>query len=407
MFTDPIANPYDPATPAFDPSRFFGRDAIFAFIRQQLVAERRTRAAAIIGQRGIGKTSLLMQLPVQLDTRTLVAYIDLSRVEYGEIGGLLPVMADAARAALETIGVSTYRLPATPEGASGAELETWFADTYLDVTLSALRQNRRLMFVFDETAALFAAIERQAINVNILEFLSALLARDERMTLLFALDTRDEARADEFALLADPMLRQRVSYLDQSEAETLIRRPAAPFYKLHDEAVGAILALCGGFPYLLHVVNRLIFERSAARDHMGAITVGDVQAILPQAIANADVRLRPAWEGAALNEQRALVALSALTEANGGKPIRLDEVRAWLIRETEEPLDETSLAATLRRLEYDEVIRTFASRRYLFATGLQQQWLLIYGDVPDVPPGLPPIVSTNAAPRSPLTARRA
>src|SRR5579859_3666792 len=98
-------NPYDPTRPLSDPTRFYGREAVFAFIRQQLYAERRARAVALIGRRGIGKTSILLQLPQHLDARTLTAYIDLSRVAFDEPGGLLAVMADAGRAALDAAGI--------------------------------------------------------------------------------------------------------------------------------------------------------------------------------------------------------------------------------------------------------------------------------------------------------------
>src|SRR5579859_6419155 len=100
-----IPNPYDPTAPMADPARFYGREDIFAFIRQQLYAERRARAVALIGRRGVGKTSILFQLPQHLDARTLTAYIDLSRVAFDEPGGLLIAMADAGRAALDAAGI--------------------------------------------------------------------------------------------------------------------------------------------------------------------------------------------------------------------------------------------------------------------------------------------------------------
>jgi len=397
MFTDPVANPYDPFTPVYDPTRFFGRTDVFGFIQQQLIVEHHPHAIGLIGQRGIGKTSLLLQLPTQLGARTLIAYIDLSRVAYDEAGGLLSAMADAARAAFDVVGISTYRLPATPEHVSATELESWFAETYLAVTLSALHNNRRLLFAFDETAALFDALDRHDVNADLPDFLSRLLAHDERLNMLFTLDAADEPRADAFAPLADPLLRRRVSYLDNGAAASLTRQPAAPYYQLQDEAVNAIVALTGGSPFLLHVVNRLLFELSELRGHRGLITLADVRSILPNAIAEADALLRPAWERATSGEQMALAVLAALTETSGGRPIQLDDVRGWLLRESEAPVEETSLAATLRRLEYREVIRTFASRRYTFASGLQQQWLLIHGTPP--PTAAAPLIAAGVSPR--------
>lgn len=396
MYTDSVANPYDPFTPVYDPQHFFGRTDVFSFIQQQLIVEHHPQAVGLIGQRGIGKTSLLLQLPTQLGARTLIAYIDLSRVAYDDAGGLLSAMADAARAAFDVVGISTYRLPPTPDHVSATELESWFAETYLTVTLSALHNNRRLLFAFDETAALFDALDRHEVSADLPDYLSRLLARDERLNMLFTLDSNDEPRADAFAPLADPLLRRRVSYLDSAAAEALTRRPAAPYYQLQDDAVNAIVALTGGSPFLLHVVNRLVFELSELRGHRGLITLADVRSILPNAIAEADALLRPAWEQATSGEQMALAALAALTETSGGRPIQLDDMRGWLLRESETPIDETSLAATLRRLEYREVIRIFASRRYTFAIGLQQQWLLIHGNspadsaVPPITSGVPP-----------------
>src|ERR1700694_618936 len=181
MFTDVPTNPYTPDTPIHDPTRFFGREDVFAFIRQQLVVERGSQAIVLVGQHGIGKTSLLLQLPYQLDSRTLVTYIDLSTIPYGEPGGLLSVMADSVHAMLDLMGISSHHLPPTPENATAAALETWFAETYLEVTLAALGGNRRLLFAFDELTALFDAIDRRDVSADILDYLSRLLARDQQI----------------------------------------------------------------------------------------------------------------------------------------------------------------------------------------------------------------------------------
>src|SRR5436305_992252 len=108
-------NPYDPQRPATDPARFFGRDEVFAFIRQHLIAGRRAQAVALIGQRGTGKTSVLLQLPNRIEARFVTAYIDLADIRFSEVGGLFATMADAARQALDDAGLSTYRLPPMPE----------------------------------------------------------------------------------------------------------------------------------------------------------------------------------------------------------------------------------------------------------------------------------------------------
>jgi hypothetical protein len=387
-------NPYDPQRPTTDPALFFGRDEVFAFIRQRLVGGRRTQAIAIIAQRGMGKTSVLLQIAHQIEARFLTAYIDLSDVRFSEVGGLFAAMADAARVALDSAGLSTYRLPPLPQE-PGVDLWKWFSETYLDVTLSALRRNRRLLFLFDETSYLLDAIDRRDVPEDFGETLSQLIARDERMDIIFAVDSEDEHRLENFIPLNDPLLHKRIGMLDESAAEALIRRPSAPFYEVQPDAVEGIQAMAGGHPYLLHVMNGLIWERAIERHHKGPVTLHDVNAVIRQATDEADPVLRHTWARSTPNERRALSAVTALTTANRGMPVRTEDARLWLLRESDDPLDETALAAALRRLEYREVLRTTAPNTYTFTTALQYQWLVLNGDAQ-------PTSAVAAPPRPPV-----
>ncbi len=390
---EPNRNPYDPQRPTTDPALFFGREDVFAFIRQRLIAGRRAQAIAIIGQRGMGKTSVLLQSAYQIESRYLIAYIDLADVRFDEVGGLFAAMADSARQALEDAGLSTYRLPPLPEEPD-VDLFKWFSENYLDVTLSALRRNRRLIFLFDETSHLLDAIDRRDIPADIGDTLGQLIAADERMDIIFAVDAEDEPRLEAFAPLSDPLLHKRLGLLDDANAEALIRRPSAPYYEVQSDAVEGILTMAGGHPYLLHVLNGLLWERATSRWPKSAVTLGDVNAVIRQATDEADPILRLTWDHSTPNERRALSALTAMTTANRGMPIRTEDVRLWLLREGDEPLDETALAAALRRLEYREVLRSTANGMYTFTTGLQHQWLVLNGDAQ-------PISASAASPRPP------
>jgi hypothetical protein len=377
---------------------FFGRDDTFAFIRQNLITGRRAQALAIIGQRGMGKTSVLMQIIHHVEARYLIAYIDLADVRFDEVGGLFAAMADAARQALETAGLSTYRLPPMPTDPEVDYLQ-WFSETYLDVTLSAVRGGRRLVFLFDETSRLLDAIDRRDVSEDFHSTLSGLLARDDRMDIIFAVDAEDEHRLETFSPLSDPLLHRRLGPLDDSAAEALARQPSAPFYEIDQDAIEGVLTMAGGQPYLLHVVNGLLWERAQARRQRekvigkGTVTLDDVHAVLRQATDEADPVLRMSWVRSTHNERRALSALTALTNANYGLPVRIEDARLWLLRESDELLDETALAAALRRLEYREVLRSSDSGTYTFTSGLQHQWLVLNGDAQPVS-----AVSTSARP---------
>ncbi len=390
-----IHNPYDPQRPATKPEMFFGRDDIFTFIRQGLITGHRAQGMAIIGQQGMGKTSLLFQVSRHVEARYVTAYVDLSDVHFEEVGALFTHMADAARQALEDAGLSTYRLPPLPDDPN-VDLWVWFSETYLDVTLSALRNNRRLLFLFDETSKLLDAIDRRDVPADFDQTLSQLLARDDRLDIIFAVDAEDESRLETFAPLNDQLLHKRLGLLDDLAAEALIRRPSASDYEVQATAVEGILAMTGGHPYLLQVMNALIWLRAMSRRQPSPITVNDVSAVVRQATEEADSILRFTWTSSTPNERLALTALTALTAANRGMPIRTEDARQWLLRESEHVLDETALASALRRLEYREVLRAPTKGTYTFTTGLQHQWLLQNADVQ---PAVETISPARPAPR--------
>ncbi|MFM6156834.1 MAG: AAA family ATPase, partial [Sphaerospermopsis kisseleviana] len=59
-----IANPYIIGRPIHEPENFFGRDDLFGFITDNL--ERGQKVIVLSGQRRIGKTSILKQIPQQV-----------------------------------------------------------------------------------------------------------------------------------------------------------------------------------------------------------------------------------------------------------------------------------------------------------------------------------------------------
>jgi hypothetical protein len=377
----PAANPFRPQQPATDPTRFFGRESVFAFIRERLVTGNNAHAPALIGQRGIGKTSVLLQIPYHLEPRYLFAYIDLADIDHEEPAALIFALIDATRAALEAAEIETGRLPPLPEdmGVPGNRdgLWAWFAGEYLEAALTTLQRVWRLLFLFDNTGALLDAIERGEMPVEVGAALSALMADDDRLDMLFAVDTLDEHRLESFAPLSDPMLHRRFGMLNEVAAANLTRTPAAALYEVSEEAVLGIQAITGGHPYLLHVVNRLIWAQAAAhppasRSH---ITLTEVRAAIPDAIRDADPVLRQLWEDATTNEQIVLTALTELTAETGEEAIRPEQIRAWALREHDHPLDDTALVATVRRLDYRDVIRAESDGRITFVAGLFYQWL--------------------------------
>lgn len=358
---------------------FFGREDVYSFLRERLVSSGSNYAVALIGPPGIGKTSTLLQIGYHIEPRYILAYVSMAQVDFREPGALFVAMADAARSAMEDAGISTLRLPPLPEEAT-ASAETmweWFSTTYLEIVLSALRNLRRLLFLFDDTTVLLDAIDRGEVSAEIGQTLARIIVEDRRMDIVFAVDAVAEDRLTAFPPLAEPMLHRRLLALDEEASAALSRQPVADLYQLDDESVQAIYAVTGGHPFLLHLVNGLICVRSAARGHRLIVDVEDVRAVLPAAVQGADEILSPAWDDSTDNERLVLTAMTDLTAQSPADAITPEQIRAWLLREKSVGLDETAVSAALRRLEYRDVLRTGADGigGYSFSTSLQYQWL--------------------------------
>ncbi len=216
-----ILNPYNPLQPVLNPEWFVGREDVFAFFRQHFVGTAHDHALALIGRRGLGKSSVLHQL--QLDEQYVPCIVSLGALELPSESVLIAALVEEIQQTLEQAGASTYRLPDWPEE---GDLRAWFQTEYLDVALSALRI-RHLLLMLDDAHLLLDAMDRGTLPDDTLRYLGEVLAAYDRLDLVLALDSAYETRILNIDLLNDPTLHIRLAELSPDEAERLVRAPAA------------------------------------------------------------------------------------------------------------------------------------------------------------------------------------
>ncbi|MDW8299878.1 MAG: hypothetical protein RML95_11145, partial [Anaerolineae bacterium] len=372
------ANPYAPEQPCSDPERFFGRAETFAFLRQALHSE---QTPILIGGRGMGKTSVLLQLPFQLEARYLTAYLDLAELRHTySLSAFAVALIQTARQALRTAEPSLY-LPDVPETQDAAELWRWFAKTHLTPIFDVMRRFQRLIYCFDNAQHLLDAVQRGDLPSDLIDSLGALCREEKRIGIVFTFDAAAEPRLASYALLAEPLNQHRLPPLSDAEARQLITQPCASFYALSDDVVGALQAYSGGQPYLLQWLCALLWERAAARN-FAAPDRNDVSAILPRALQVCSALFDSLWQNATPSEQAALIAL---TQARRGAPATLEELHTWLIHESEDAPHMVTLAAALRSLEYRGAVRSAPESAYALSSGLLYLWLQAKAELPSAP----------------------
>ncbi len=352
------ANPYNPLLPTENPDYFINRGDVFAFFRQNLVGTPHRHAIALIGWRGLGKSSTLHQLSDHVDDRYRACFVPLGAYDLSRETDLLAALVDEIRLMLERAEVSTLRLPEWPDGTTGQDLRDWFDREYLDIVLAALR-HRRLLLILDDAHTLLAGIERRALPGDLLTYFTDLLAAHDRLDIICAVDAGYEDQALTTDLLHDPALHLRLSELELEDADRLVRDPVQDVYSYELGVVEHILALAGGHPFLIHSICRLLFRRSEERNHNGPVTEHDLDAIYTAVLEQADEIYSPLWQSAPRNERLALSAMVALQQADGAS-VPFDALYIWLTS-ANFVLNKTQLAAALRGLDYKGLVKMDAA----------------------------------------------
>lgn len=332
----------------------------------------------------MGKSALLSELPYRLEARYVVALMDCATLELTNFDGVIAALVYAGCDAIRSAEPDLIS-PDIPADLTDADaLWTWFEQTYLDSAFTVLRRFQRLVFCLDNASAWLDALDQGVLPAETPSYLSQLLAYEERISLIFAFDSADEARLEPHTLWHEPLLRFRLAPLSDAEAMALVRNLIGESPAVDLSAYEAILAQSGNRPAFVHLFGARLQARVARTAQTSTLQVADVMAVMPQVIQDSAAWLDATWTESTANEQAALSALVAQTTDNQGLPVMLTQLRAWLIRNSDRAPDETALAAALRRLEYRGIVRTSSNTAYTFSSGLQYQWLLQH-EAPSAP----------------------
>lgn len=366
-------NPYNPLQPVSDPTHFFGRDQALAFLKLNLSGRVNDKALVIMGQRGIGKSSLLSYLPLVVDERYPAIHIDLSTLDLSSPVALVAMIVDKARVMMNAIQASTYRLPAFPDPTNPTvDVLQWLVDEYLDVALAAIRRERHMVLMLDNIELLFDAMERGAFPADFMDYLQAMLVRYDQLDLLATMHIIDEQRVLRTAPFDEPHFHFRLTVLSPEESRALMTEPVAEVYQLAPQALVRVQSLTGGHPFLLQAVGRLLYRRWEEARHIDMVTETDLDAIYPAALEMAGDTVDSLWQALSVNERLALTAMLDLWQHQ--ETIHPNDLRGWL-QKTDYPLNELQLAAALRSLEYWDIVRSVGEGHYAFAAELQAVWL--------------------------------
>jgi HAMP domain-containing protein len=366
-----IPNPYVVGTPLDAGSElFFGRERLITTIQENLAAAQQHNLV-LIGQRRMGKTSLLKQLSLRLSDSYVPVYLD------GQIMGFDPGMANffltfatEISFALEDEGMLID--PPDLEALTQSPANTFEHDFLTRVF--KLIGDRKLLILFDEFEELESAVTRGHLDRSIFGYLRHLMQHTEKLSFIFCGTHRlEELAADYWSVLFNISLYQHVGNLTQEEGIHLIQDPVRPFGMIYDDlALDKMWRLTSGHPYFLQLLCHSLVNLHN-KSNRNYTTIADVNSALEDILTSGEAHFIYLWNESTAAEKLALFALSRIMPLTSQMtPIQVVDY----LTERGVTIAKTDIREALHRLALRDILKTdtAAGSGYRWQVGLLGFW---------------------------------
>jgi hypothetical protein len=390
-----LDNPYNPgnALKAEDPL-FFGRRDLVQVLEMELMKGERRPTFLMTGERRMGKSSTLLQLPRLLGSRFLLIFYDLQRPGiFASTPTFLGTLAEdiykemnARNMAVDRLVYRTLRdsiQSQAPQSLSeafisqqryeeGASMAYSMFDGWLSHVESVLeREDRTLLLLLDKFEKLEEAGLKRAFDLPLLlDWFRTTIQYHPRIALLFS-GVHSISEMGKESGLNWPgyfvnVQTLRVSFLHEDEARRLITKPVPDFpgESLYgDGVVERIIAETGCHPFLVQAVCSALIDYLNMQKRERA-ELKDVTKAIDCAFRNWwDTYFRDLWLRTDESQRVCLIALRALTIADQEQ------------MQQESGLDESVVRRTLQALLKRDLVRHNEDDTYGISTPIFSMWV--------------------------------
>jgi tetratricopeptide (TPR) repeat protein len=311
-----MLNPYIAGAPVVETSMFFGREDVFSWIERSLAGKYVDHILVLHGQRRVGKTSVLKQIPNFLSDRYIQVFFDLQGRTNTTFDRFLWWMAREITRALKQDRDITIPLPKREDFAADPEyLITGF--------LPSLRPHlgdQVLLLTFDEFDTLDRADIQETFSKPLITYLNQLMGLDW-LNFVFSIGSSGDKLENMQASYTDffkSALYRKISFLTRDDSRNLITKPVEGTIKYERKAVDRIHEITSGHPYFTQLMCHELFSLC---QKTGADTVDkdDVESILDDVVERGTVNLKFVWDEANDLEKWILAGLGQL-DGSGTTP---------------------------------------------------------------------------------------
>ena len=343
-------NPYVIGRPLRESDVFIGREETFGRIASSLEGANQDNVVVLMGQRRMGKTSVLRQLKTRLGPGYAPVLVDLQGILGRGEGAFLWEIAAAVCDGLDAIGITIEE----PSSASFAEDPGWFFRHHFLKPVGQALGERKLLIAFDEFEVLAERIAAGDLSPRILPYFRSLMQHEEKISFIFAGTHRlDQLTGDYWGALFNLAIYLDIGNLDAKEVEELFLRPTRECFEIDQLALEKAVRVTGGHPHFCQLMAREMVELRN-EERLGYLTVQDLNRITQRVVQKGQLHIAYLWEEASLDERLLLLALTELLATEGAAT--LATVRT-LIEGRYAKAGDCDLAFALRILLRKELLR--------------------------------------------------
>ncbi len=300
-------NPYIAGAPVVEPSMFFGRQDVFDWIEQNLSGRFVNHILVIHGQRRVGKTSVLKQIPNHLPPHFIHVFFDLQGRTHTSLDRFQWWLArEICRGVNQARGQS---IP-TPDYELFAQDGEYLAATFLPEVLPKLNESI-LLLTFDEFDTLSEPEIQQSLARPLISYLRRLFDLP-KLNFIFSIGSSGHKLENMQASYTDffkTALYRKISFLKHEDCSRLITQPVEGMLAYDNAAVERIHAITSGHPYFTQLICHELFALSQKTGRR-SITREDVESVLEDVIERGTVNLKFVWDEATDLEKWVLSSLA-------------------------------------------------------------------------------------------------
>jgi hypothetical protein len=327
----------------------------------------------LTGERRMGKSSILKQLPILLGSHYLPIFYDLQSTGItSSIAALLAALAEEVHDVLLTRGMLVHKLEYDDlrddlrENEAVAYLR--FSRWLKEVEQVLAQEDRLLLLAFDEFEKLAEAEQKGYLDLSLLfNWFRSLIQHKSHIALLFSGVKSISDMGAQWAGYFVNVELLRVSFLQPEEACRLIKQPVPDFPGEHifgSEVSAEILRVTGNHPFLIQALCSALITRINKASHQQA-SIADVSASIDDIFKKwGDNYFGDLLERTDAQQR---ICLKAIGTASG--PCTTDYIQRYC------NLDDITLTATLAKLLRRDLV-CYNEGTYRIAVPIFAQWLL-------------------------------